>query len=124
MAPALGATNNLQSNRTIRVSEMGMRRAATKIVMPAFPEAARKRGAKGVAVAELELNAEGVVVRFQILESPDPLIKVAVAEAVQKWKFQPQTLNGEPVNIIGKLTFYYLVDGHGEGRVENPKQIK
>src|SRR2546426_6486259 len=99
MAPAPGATNNLQSTRTIRVSEMGMRRAATKIVMPAFPETARKRGAKGVAVAELELNAEGVVVRFQILESPDPLIKVAVAEAVQKWKFQPQTLNGEPVNI-------------------------
>jgi TonB family protein len=123
MAPAFGATKNLQSAKLVRVSEMGIRRAAIKIVMPTFPEVARKRGASGVAVAELEFNAEGAVIRLQILESPDPVIKVAVAEAVQKWKFQPQTLNGEPVNIVGKLTFYYLVDGRGGGRVENPKQI-
>jgi len=110
-------------SKLIKVSEISLRKLATKTVLPDFPEEAKKRGAKGVAVAQLEVDEKGDVAQVEVLEAPDPLIKKAVADATKQWKFKPSASSGEPVRIQGKLTFYYVID-RNEARVENPRQPK
>jgi TonB family protein len=113
----------LQSPQGIKISEISLRKRATKSVMPVFPEEARRRKAMGVAVAQVDIDERGEVEQVEILESPDPSIKDAVIAAIKQWKFKPATINDKPVRIQGKLTFYYVIDDKG-ARVENPKRIK
>ncbi|MDQ3665560.1 MAG: energy transducer TonB [Acidobacteriota bacterium] len=110
--------------RLIQVAELSLRKAATRIVMPEFPESAKKRGVKGLAVVEIEFDENGAVSKAVVLESPDRVIAEAVSHAVGQWKFQRQTLGGQPVHIRGKLTFYYVIDADGGGHVENPRQAR
>lgn len=112
-----------QKPTVIRVSELSLRRAAIKTVMPAFPQESIAKRAKGVVVAELVFDPTGDVFRARILEAPDSLTGAAVLEAVKQWKFRPQSVQGSEVYIRGKLTFYYVINERGEGRVNNPRQI-
>jgi TonB family protein len=109
-----------QSAKTIRVSELVLRRSATKKVTPEFPETARRQKKTGVAVAQLEVNEAGMVTTVDVLEAPDPTIKAAVSDAVRQWEFKPTTLAGEAVRVRGKLTFYYVIDSQGS-RVDDPR---
>lgn len=113
-----------QSEKVLRVDEIGMRKSALKTVMPPFPEAARRRKAHGVAVVELQYNGKGEVTDIQVLETPDPAINESLSGALKQWKFGITTVKGIPVSIRGKLTFYYVLDKNGRGRVENPRQFK
>jgi TonB family protein len=114
-----------QSGETVvRVGEDGMRKSAEKTVMPAYSEDALKKAQQGVAVVETLYNGKGVVTDASVLESPSPGIGQAVVEAVRQWKFKPSTLNGEPISVRGKLTFYFVIGKDGRGRVENPKQFQ
>ncbi len=113
-----------QSSAAITVSEKSLRKMATKTVMPIFPAEAKQHGAKGVTVVELEFDDKGAVAQIEVLEAPDPLIKQSVIDAVKQWKLSPTTANEDPVDVRGKLTFYYVIDERGEGRVENPQQFK
>jgi len=91
--------------------------------MPLYPEKSIKRKAKGVAVAQIMINQEGDVSKVEILEAPDSMISTSVTEAVSQWKFRSSKIkDGPSVAVKGKLTFYFVIDDHGEGRVENPKQ--
>ena len=113
-----------QSEKVVRVDELGIRKSAVKKVMPSFPEAARKRAAHGVAVVELQYNGAGDVTDIEVLESPHPAIAEALTDALKQWKFAVSTLNGKSISVRGKLTFYYLVEKNGRAHVENPRQFK
>jgi len=110
-----------QKSMHVKLSERSLRSRAVNIVMPGYPEESKKRGAKGVAVAQLEVDERGDVTQVDILEAPDGQIKGAITEAVNQWKFKPTTVGGQPVRVQGKLTFYYVIEG-GDARVENPKE--
>lgn len=111
--------------RVIRVGEDGIRKSASKVVMPAYPEEARKRQESGVAVIELQYNGKGDVTEVLILEAPARAIGQAVSDAAKQWKFNPSaTADGVSVSIRGKLTFYFVIDKDGQARVENPKQFR
>jgi TonB family protein len=89
----------LQTLKSVTVHETYLRKRATKIVTPGFPEQAKKRGATGVVVAQLDVNEQGQVAQVMILEAPDQLIKEAVVKAVEQWRFNPPTIGG---NSIGR----------------------
>jgi len=112
-----------RSLKTIRITETSMRRLATKVVMPEFPQEARKRGASGVSVAELEVDEQGDVSEVRVLEAPHESIKAAVVDAVRQWKFRRSTIGGEPVRVRSKLTFYYVNNGR-KARVKNPRSAE
>lgn len=113
-----------QTAKVVDVDEAGIRRSASKKILPVFPEASRKRGSQGVAVVRLEYDGNGMVVNVDVLEAPDSEIGGAVADAVRHWTFKPSSIRGEPVNVRGKLTFYCVIDSKGIGRVQNPKQFR
>jgi TonB family protein len=111
------------SPNIVRVDELSLRQAATKVVMPEFPKEAIKRNVSGLAVIQIVFDENGQVEKTKILEAPDILTGNAVVLAVKQWRFQPQKVNGDPVSIQGKLTFYFVIDRPGVGRVVNPKQV-
>lgn len=112
-----------QTTAIVRIAEKPLRKMARKTVMPDYPKEARKRGGKGVAVAQLEIDENGDVVKVEVLEAPDPLIYSAVESAVKAWKFNAATVKDRGrVRVQGKLTFYFIIDKLG-ARVENPQDI-
>jgi TonB family protein len=115
----------LLPNEPSRVGEDGMRKSASKTVMPAYPDEAVKKREQGVAVVELQYDAKGDVVDTNVLETPSRSIGDAVIRAVNQWKFVPsKKQDGAPVSVRGKLTFYFEIDKEGKGLVQNPKQYR
>jgi TonB family protein len=109
----------------IRVGEDGMRKSASKTVMPEYPQDALKKQQKGPAIVEVQYDGQGEVTDVAVLQAPATSIGDAVVHAVRQWRFTPsKDQNGKPVSIRGKLTFYFLIDAQGKGRVENPKQFR
>ena len=114
-----------QDEQPIRVAEDGMRKSASKTVMPTYPNEALKKREQGVAVVELQYDAKGDVVHTSVLEAPSNSIGDAVVVALKQWKFVPsKKQDGTPVSVRGKLTFYFEIDKDGNGRVQNPKQFR
>lgn len=114
-----------QQEQPIRVGEDGMRKSASKTVMPLYPEDALKQREQGVAVVELQYDDKGDVVNTVVLESPSKSIGDAVSRAIKQWKFVPSKReNGTSVSVRGKLTFYFEIDTQGKGSVKNPKQYR
>lgn len=116
------AVNNQE--KVVRVGEDGIRKSAVKIVMPLYPRKSLKKRMKGVTVSEVQYDDGGNVTDVKVLQSPDPAAAKAVEVALKQWKFTPSKLEGEPVNIRGKITFYFLLDEKGRGKVENPQQFQ
>jgi TonB family protein len=115
----------VQNQQAIRVGEDGMRKSASKTVMPSYPDEALKKREQGVAVVELQYDAKGDVDSTTVLEAPSKSIGDAVARATKQWKFVPSKKeDGTPVSIRGKLTFYFEIDKDGKGLVQNPKQYR
>jgi TonB family protein len=120
----LSATS-VQNGQAIRVGEDGMRKSASKTVMPSYPEEALKKREQGVAIVELKYDAKGDVVDAAVIEAPSKSIGDAVVRATKQWKFVPsKRQDGTPVSIRGKLTFYFEIDKGGKGLVQNPKQFR
>ena len=114
-----------QNEQPIRVDEDGIRKSASKTVTPVYPEDAFKKREQGVAVVELQYDAKGDVVNTAVLEAPSRSIGEAMITAVKQWKFVPsKKLDGTPVSVRGKLTFYFEIDKDGKGVVKNPKQYR
>jgi len=114
-----------QNEQAIRVDEDGMRKSASKTVMPSYPEDALKKRQHGVVVVELQYDAKGDVVSTSVLEAPSKSIGDATVMALKQWKFAPsKKQDGTPVSVRGKLTFYFEIGKDGNGRVQNPKQYR
>ncbi len=71
---------------------------------PVYPEAARRARIQGVVVLECTLGKDGTVKEVKILKGLPLGLTESAMEAVQKWRFQPSTLNGKPVEVLYVLT--------------------
>jgi TonB family protein len=70
-------------------------------VMPRYPEEARKQLISGAVILEAVIRSDGVPERIVVLKMPEGgerLAGVAV-DAVSQWRYEPATLNGEPVDV-------------------------
>ena len=71
---------------------------------PVYPEAARRARIQGVVVLECTIGKDGRVQNVKVLRGlPLGLTETAV-DAVNKWRFEPSTLNGKPVEVLYILT--------------------
>jgi protein TonB len=85
-------------------------RAPRKIVdvAPAYPLLARQSQVEGVVILEATIDAGGQVQAVQLLRSA-PLLDQAALEAVRQWRYEPATLNGEPVPVIMTITVRFAL---------------
>ncbi len=67
-------------------------------VEPDYPEAARRARIEGKVILRAVIAESGAVQSVQVLRSV-PLLEEAAVEAVQKWRYTPARLDGEPLRV-------------------------
>ena len=70
--------------------------------MPEYPQLAKVARIQGVVRLEAIISRDGTVQDLKVL-SGHPLLVKSALEAVQRWRYQPTLLNGEPVEIITEV---------------------
>ncbi|MCP4662445.1 MAG: energy transducer TonB [bacterium] len=71
---------------------------------PQYTEIARKARIQGVVIVQAIIDKQGNVTNVKVLKGlPMGLAEEAV-KAIKRWKFQPATLNGKPVDVYYNLT--------------------
>ena len=73
---------------------------------PVYPSGARHAGTSGTVMVEVTVDETGKVVEARSLCGPDLLVGAAV-EAARHWRFSPTLLSGQPVKVIGTITFNF-----------------
>jgi protein TonB len=71
---------------------------------PLYPEAARRARIQGVVVLECVIGKDGSVQSVKVLRGLPLGLTESATDAVKKWKFEPSTLNGKPVEVLYILT--------------------
>ena len=105
---------------TPRLSERNLRRDATAISVPRYPDEDVKAHKAGVAVAEIAVDEKGKVKAVRMLEAPSNTIAAAMSQALLEWKFAGGAINGNPSGIVGKVTYYFVFQ-HGKPVVLSPE---
>ena len=79
--------------------------------MPVYTEPARRARVQGIVVLQTVIGADGRVGRVEVLKGlPLGLTEAAVA-AVERWRFEPATLDGKPVAVYFNLTVRFDLQG-------------
>ncbi len=100
---------SVHAQARVKMHEANFRKLAVKIIMPTYPEQSKKNGASGVAVIEIEIDESGKLSQTKVLEAPDKYIEKNVLSAIKKWEFKADSVNGKPVRVQSKLTFYFKI---------------
>jgi TonB family protein len=79
-------------------------------VEPNFPRGAAIFGTQGAFVVAVRILPDGTVAEPRIVKPLPAPLAYAALEALRKWKFEPATLDGKPVEMAFCLTVNYKVD--------------
>jgi len=69
---------------------------------PVYPPIARAARTQGTVRIQAVIARDGSIQHLQVVSGPPLLIAVAL-EAVQRWRYQPTLLNGQPVEVITEI---------------------
>lgn len=88
-------------------------------VAPVFPPAAQAARFSGIVTIAVRIDTSGAVERAHTVESTHPNVgfEEAALEAVRKWRFEPATLNGDPVPY--ETTYRLTFDRRGTGVINS-----
>ena len=92
--------------RVIRKSGGVLQATAIRKVEPAYPMNAKAAHITGSVVVEIRINHFGAVADAKALSGPRQL-QAAAIHAAKQWRFQPTTLSGVLVDVIGEITFNF-----------------
>lgn len=70
----------------------------TYSVDPEYPTLARQAQIRGTVVVEAIIDRQGNVVQAQAI-SGHPLLIAAALKAVLRWRYEPTSLNGQPISV-------------------------
>jgi protein TonB len=71
-------------------------------VQPVYPETARQLRIQGTVAVNVIVTQDGTVT-VQNVGAGHALLAPAAVEAVQQWRYEPTTVNGEPVDVQTKI---------------------
>jgi TonB family protein len=94
---------------TVTVAPSVMKANLVASRVPAYPEAAKANHIEGPVVVQAIISKAGVVDRVHVIEG-NPQLRSAAAEAVQKWRYRPYLLNGQPVEVATTVTVDFKLD--------------
>ncbi len=85
-------------------------RAPTKIVdaAPVYPTLAAQTHVQGLVILEATIDATGAVQSVHVLRG-HPLLDQAALDAVQRWRYEPAQLNGQPIAVIMTVTVRFTL---------------
>jgi protein TonB len=79
-------------------------------VQPDYPSLARLARIQGAVVLRAVISKQGTIENLQAISGPPMLMKAAV-DAVQRWRYRPYLLNGEPVEVDTEITVNFVLGG-------------
>jgi TonB family protein len=106
IAAKRGQSSAAAANTMPRVRVGGMVQPANLIskVNPAYPADARAEGIEGTVLLRAVISKEGNLLHvISVSSGVDPRLVSAAMAAVPLWRYQPATLNGEPVEVITSI---------------------
>lgn len=75
---------------------------------PSYPPLAKTARVQGMVRIQAIIDRDGAIRNLQVLSGPPLLIEVA-KQAVQQWRYQPTTLNGEAVEVITEIDVNFTI---------------
>lgn len=78
----------------------------TTSVAPVYPSTARSMGIEGNVVISASIGLTGNVVSAKVISGP-AMLRPAALDALRRWKYQPATLNGQPVAVDISVTIQF-----------------
>ncbi len=75
-------------------------------VLPIYPAFAKQNHVEGDVTIEADIDKAGNVVRMKVVSGP-PLLHQAAMDALRKWKYEPGTLNDQPVTSQTVVTIKF-----------------
>jgi protein TonB len=69
---------------------------------PSYPPLARQARIQGVVRFNAVIGRDGTIQNLTLV-SGHPLLVPSATEAVRQWRYQPTTLNGEPVEVVTQI---------------------
>jgi protein TonB len=76
---------------------------------PQYTEIARKARIQGVVIVQAIINKQGNVTDVKVLKGLPMGLDQAAVDAIRKWRFEPATLNGKPVDVYYNLTVNFTL---------------
>lgn len=101
-----GVPEGIPDGAVLRRSGGELARSAIRRVEAQTPPMAKTANVSGPVVVEVTVDEGGDVIKARAI-SGHPLLREAAAEAARGWKFTPVRVSGEPVLVIGTLTFNF-----------------
>lgn len=71
---------------------------------PSYPSHLRGRGIEGRVVARGIVGRDGRLQDIEVLSADDPLLIEPLLDSLRQWRFQPATVNDEPVAVYYTVT--------------------
>jgi TonB family protein len=69
-------------------------------VKPSYPEQAKAQGIQGTVVLTAVVQKDGTLGNVTVMSGAHPLLAGEAERAVRQYRYQPCTLNGEPVEVV------------------------
>jgi TonB family protein len=81
-----------------------------QFVPPIYPEAAKMRHLSGGVLMHAVIARDGSIRSVQPITSTDPVFVDAAKIAVQRWRYSPYLLNGEPTEVDTTVTVNFALN--------------
>ena len=79
-------------------------------IQPVYPAIARAARIQGTVVIQAIISKEGAIEQLQVISGP-PMLQSAATEAVQRARYRPFMLNGEPVAVETTISIVFTLGG-------------
>jgi TonB family protein len=103
---AAPAAPELQQEGAVKVGGNVKEPRLVTRVMPDYPLVAKQAGIQGDVVVKTTIDEKGNVVNMQIVSGP-ALLRGAALAALRRWRYEPSTLNGQPISIQMLVTIKF-----------------
>jgi general secretion pathway protein A len=75
-------------------------------VLPVYPSLAQQTDIEGDVVFEIVVDKAGGVGDLKVISGP-PVLRQAAVDALRRWKFEPSTLDGQPISVQMLVTIHF-----------------
>lgn len=88
---------------------------ALRLPIPQYPPAAAAVRAEGTVAVQITVDENGDVISAAAI-SGHPLLRTAALSAARQAKFPPTIVGGEPVKVVGVVTYNFVAPNRKENR--------
>ncbi|MGB7863707.1 MAG: TonB family protein, partial [Candidatus Sulfotelmatobacter sp.] len=100
--------SGLQPASVVELSPDAAEGSLLRRVEPEYPEQALTQRVQGPVLLDVHISQEGAVQEIKLV-SGEPLLAEAAIAAVRQWRFKPQTVNGQAVEMETRITLKFTL---------------